>query len=142
MNKYIIESFEEYVNGLKINEDTSQIGSIDNFFNDKYIMDTITSTSLNMYIKLNDLDVNSIDKIRNSDGFNEYLKNMNIFVTYTLNMYIKLNDLDVNSKDEIRNSNGFIEYLKNKLKEIESKIKNPITQHARNMDMLCDMKFL
>ena len=80
MNKYIIESFEEYVNGLIINEGSFYDVKDSDILNDKFIKIFIKNdhfdSYLEYYIERKELDEDDKDEIRESDDFYEYIKDM------------------------------------------------------------------
>ena len=80
MNKYVIESFEEYVNGLKINEGSFYDVKDSDILTDKFIKDFINDNyagyDVSSYIEQNGLDENDENEILESDEYYEYIKDM------------------------------------------------------------------
>jgi len=97
MNKYVIESFEEYVNGLKINEGSFYDVKDSDILTDKFIKEFINnnySGYLSYYIEENDLDENDENEIQDSVEYYEYVKDIleRGLEEAKDNIYYKIND--------------------------------------------------
>lgn len=97
MNKYIIESFEEYVNGLIINEGSFYDIKDSDILNDKIIKKFIDDEYhgiLDYYIQINGLDEDDKNEIQDSDEYYEYIKDMleRCLEEAKDNIYYKIND--------------------------------------------------
>ena len=97
MNKYVIESFEEYVNGLKINEGSFYDVKDSDILTDKFIKDFINDNYtgyLSYYIEENDLDENDENEIQDSVEYYEYVKDIleRGLEEAKDNIYYKIND--------------------------------------------------
>lgn len=97
MNKYVIESFEEYVNGLKINEGSFYDVKDSDILNDKIIkkfIDDDFNGTLDYYIEINDLDEDDKNEIQESEEYYEFVKDIleRGLEEAKDNIYYKIND--------------------------------------------------